>query len=281
LDNRRLINLMRIGLVLLLCAFILVGPGLWKLVEQWWLPFIGVAGALVANSTGIGGGVVFVPAFDAIGLEQGRIVGTSLMIQAFGMTMGALTFLVRRTPDARNPAEVYTLLVAICVLPSLLGAYLSTTGGFRPDLPLKTIYKAISLFLVALIVIASLAGQTGNGMFRKRVDGPVLIGLSILGGMFVGWTSIGVGELVGVYLLLRGFRAADAVGIAVIVTALTVLGLQALHFPGVPADATVALFVVVGALPGAFLAPRLLERVGASRMKWFCAVWIVLSVLAT
>ncbi|WP_158009929.1 hypothetical protein [Thalassotalea crassostreae] len=31
--------------------------------------FLGIAGAIAANSTGAGGGVVFVPSFDALGMQ--------------------------------------------------------------------------------------------------------------------------------------------------------------------------------------------------------------------
>ena len=67
-------GLARIILVTLLVALIVIGPGLTQLLVSWWLPLIGIGGALVANSTGIGGGIVFVPAFDHLGLAEDQSV---------------------------------------------------------------------------------------------------------------------------------------------------------------------------------------------------------------
>ncbi len=279
---RKGLILLRIILVVAVAALIFTVSSLDDLLENWWLPLIGIAGALVANSTGIGGGVIFVPAFDKIGLPDAEIIGTSLLIQAFGMTMGALTYLSCRTSDVKNPTSVYFSIIFLALFSSLAGALFATLGGFRPDLPIQTIYKIISIFLVTLIIVASLTHRQSNGVFQVLLDAPLLMILGLIGGLFVGWTSIGVGELIGIYLLLRGFRPIDAIGVAVIVTALTVLGLHIAHLPNLLLwNQQIGLFVVIGALPGAFLAPRLLYIVGAKRMKAFCAVWIILSVLMT
>ncbi|WP_425100853.1 sulfite exporter TauE/SafE family protein [Tropicibacter sp. S64] len=276
-------RLLRMALVVSVPVLLLLLTDLGEIVRMWFLPLVGVAGALVANSTGIGGGVVFVPAFDRLGLPQPEIVGTSLLIQSFGMSMGALTFLARRRAEGPVPGSLssrdYRMIALLAVVPGVLGAVAATHGGVRPDLPIKMIYKAISLLLVVLIIGSSLTRFRGDGRFSPMLDGPMLLGLGLLGGLFVGWISIGVGELVGVYLLLRGFRTSEAIGLAVLITALTVLGLQATHFPGVRADVSFGLMVTLGALPGAFLAPMLLQKVGAHRVKAFCAFWIVLSIL--
>ena len=54
---------------------------------------LGLIGAIVANSTGAGGGIVFIPAFTALGVSGLSALGTSLAIQCFGMTAGALSWL--------------------------------------------------------------------------------------------------------------------------------------------------------------------------------------------
>ncbi|MFW2541012.1 sulfite exporter TauE/SafE family protein [Primorskyibacter sp. 2E107] len=274
--------LLRLALVVAVPALLLGVSDPASMLAQWGLPFVGVAGALVANSTGIGGGVVFVPAFDHLGLENEQIVGTSLLIQSFGMSMGALTFLARRRSEGPVPGALasreYRAIVLLAVIPSVLAGIAATHAGLRPDLPLKLIYKAISLLLVVLIIGSTLTRARGNGRFSLGLDGSMLIFLGLIGGLFVGWISIGVGELVGVYLLLRGFRTSEAIGLAVLITALCVLALQATHFPGLPADVEFGLMVTLGALPGAFLAPYLLQRVGPARVKGFCAFWILLSI---
>lgn len=276
-------------LVAVLILLIVLGPGLAALFANWWLPLIGVGGAVVANSTGIGGGVVFVPAFDRLGLSHDQIVGTSLIIQSFGMTMGAMTYLARRRQRYRQFYRLeglsngcYRMVVGLTVIPAVITAWLATEGGLRPDLPLKTIFKAISLTLVALIAVSEILPKPdaeARRITRER-DAVFLLGIGVLGGFFVGWISIGVGELLAVYLLLRGARGSDAIGLAVIVTSATVLMVGLTTGFDLPADRTVALLVAPGALLGGFVAPYVLSLVGQSRVKWFCASFIVLSAIA-
>lgn len=274
----------RIALVIILLALIATGPGLSQIIAQWGLALIGVGGALVANATGIGGGIVFVPAFDRLGLDPGDIVGTSLIIQSFGMTMGGLSYLARRTAHPRADGldnSAYRMIILLTALPAALGAWLATKGGIRPDLPLATIFKVISVSLVLLILGSELMPKPDADARRITWarDALPLVVIGLVGGLFVGWISIGVGEVLAVYLLLRGERGRDAIGLAVIVTSVTVLlTLMSTGF-SLSADLDTALLVAPGALVGGFLAPYVLHLVGQARVKWFCAAFIVLSAL--
>ena len=55
---------------------------------------LGITGAIAANSTGAGGGIVFVPSFQALGMEVPQVVATSFAIQCFGMTVGSISWLI-------------------------------------------------------------------------------------------------------------------------------------------------------------------------------------------
>ncbi len=282
LHPRMAFTLMRVLLVGVLVYCLVTVAGLASFVQNWWLPLVGLAGALVANTTGIGGGVVFVPAFDRLGMAAGDIVGTSLLVQSFGMTMGAMTYLARRSksPGQGLSTGKYLGIVALTLPFSLLGTMLVLDGGVRPDVPLTSVFKAISLSLAALIVFSELLRDKSLVALSWVRDGPAFIGIGLIGGLFVGWISIGVGELLAVYLLVRGFQARDAVGLAVIVTALTVLSVELANFGQIAADTTVAFWVAAGAILGGFLSPAILDLVGQKRAKYFCVAWIVISALA-
>ncbi len=253
-------------------------------MEQWWLVLVGLGGALVANSTGIGGGVVFVPAFDALAIPEGHIVGTSLLIQSFGMSMGALTYLSQgKVPvvprlEGGGTTQLSSIGIVLTVLlPSLIGYWAATMGGVRPDWPLALIFKVLSLGLLTALLVTNFVRLLPHRKICIGTDGIILCLIGLIGGAFVGWISIGVGELLAIYLMLRGLRAVEAIGLAVIVTALCVL-LARIGLPtsqGVDFD--IALLVAPGALLGGFLAPILLNYIGEARVKWFCAFWIVVS----
>ena len=85
------------GLILAYVATVVAVPkdtSTWS--DLWFLPGVGVVGAIIANASGTGGGVVFVPVFNALRsagewqLDPLRVTAVSMGIQAFGMSVGAL-----------------------------------------------------------------------------------------------------------------------------------------------------------------------------------------------
>jgi len=63
------------------------------IVDYSYFLLVGLFGAIVANSTGAGGGIVFIPFFTSLGIEGSQALGTSILIQCFGMTAGAVSWL--------------------------------------------------------------------------------------------------------------------------------------------------------------------------------------------
>ena len=80
--------------ILFILLITLLGLLLWQnspaLILQEYGAFVllGLAGAIFANSTGAGGGVIFVPIFNQLQLSSDQIVATSFAIQCFGMVAG-------------------------------------------------------------------------------------------------------------------------------------------------------------------------------------------------
>ena len=68
-------------------------PGFEALLEAWIFLPVGIFGAVVANSTGTGGGVVFVPAFAQLDIRPPQSIAMSFLIQSFGMSVGTLVWL--------------------------------------------------------------------------------------------------------------------------------------------------------------------------------------------
>ena len=54
---------------------------------------LGIVGAVFANATGAGGGVVFVPFFQQLAFSPEAVIATSFTIQCCGMTAGAISWL--------------------------------------------------------------------------------------------------------------------------------------------------------------------------------------------
>lgn len=249
--------------------------------------FLGLLGAIFANATGAGGGVVFVPFFNQLDFSAVTSVATSFAIQCCGMTAGALTWWAfYRQLEGRNQTQSVQwqplIKVLIFTVPwSLLGLWMVQLYPqffvhFSDPTSLHTGFGIFSMGL-ALTIFATvflLSNQPFNTQLSKY-DFIALPAIAVVGGGITAWLSIGVGELVAVYLIIRRFNVTLAIASAVILSALTVWGgvvfhlvvSQAIYWP-------VVLFAGAGAIAGGILAKHLVLYFSAKNLKLFFAGWI-------
>ena len=240
---------------------------------------LGIFGAIFANSTGAGGGVVFLPAFAELGFTESQAVSTSFGIQCFGMTAGALTWSHFYQQQHRDSAQWKPFLPAV-----LLCSALSATGlwlVYALDLPAPAsvgpMFATFSLFLgAAILLTVSLNRHNGS---RDQLEAVDLIALSLIavgGGMVTAWLSVGVGEFIAFYLILRRYNATLSVAVAVVVSALTVWCAAPQHlYLGDQAVWPVIAFAGPGAVIGGLIARHLVLKLGAQRLKLFFGGWLL------
>ena len=95
------------------------------------------------------------------------------------------------------------------------------------------------------------------------------------------WLSVGVGEFVAFYLILRRYDVTLAVAIAVVISAATVWSAAPQHFLIDPRAAWgVVVFAGPGAVLGAIIARRLALRMGTLYLKRFFGIWLILIGMA-
>lgn len=264
------------------------------LYSLWFLPGTGVIGAIVANTSGTGGGVVFVPVFNALRelrvmeLQPLEVVGVSMCIQAFGMTMGALRW-TDRLYHQPGPQPLHSLVrprdffvVALAVLALSLPAMLLTQhlSSFDQHAVLRG-YKAFSILLgVALI---SVTWTINRARQEKRelelTDLAVLLLLAIPGGVLTALFSVGVGELVALYLFIRHYPVLLCTGAACLISSISVIAGAIWHVEAGTIQWEVVLLAGPGAALGGFLARPIALWLGARRLKTLDGSWIVLSAL--
>jgi hypothetical protein len=91
--SQLLIKHIRIILLLSWFAALFYQSHTWLLIKDYsGFALLGVIGAIFANATGAGGGVVFVPFFNQLDFSVTTSVATSFAIQCCGMTAGAITW---------------------------------------------------------------------------------------------------------------------------------------------------------------------------------------------
>ncbi|QUL37838.1 sulfite exporter TauE/SafE family protein [Erythrobacter sp. JK5] len=285
------------GLVLLiaygmLAASVAVDTDL--LASLWFLPGVGAIGAIIANTSGTGGGVVFVPAFNALrehgvmSLEPLQVVGVSMAIQSFGMTMGALRWTDRLyhqpAPEPLHatvsPRDFF--LVAGAVLALSLPAMLLTQRLAQFDQQdVLLAYKGFSILLgLALIVSTWTVNLARPEKGRiERFDLAVLLLIAIPGGAITALFSVGIGELVALYLFIRHYPVLLCTGVACLISSVSVIAGVIWHVEAGTIQWEVVLLAGPAAALGGFLARPIAIWLGARRLKTLDGAWIVLSAL--
>ena len=251
-----------------------------EFVEQLSFFGVGIMGAIFANSTGAGGGVVFLPVFAKLGLSESQAVATSFGIQCFGMTAGALTWTHFYRQQKRTNAQwsAFIPVVTICAIPSVAGLWTINGIDLARPASLSLLFAGFSLFLGASILLAV---QRANSQPERRslsaADIVTLCAVAYFGGIITAWLSVGVGELVAFYLILRRFDAIFAVAVAVVISAITVWSAAPEHLVwGDQALWQIIVFAGPGAIIGGLIARPLVQRLGARRLKAFFGCWLVL-----
>jgi uncharacterized membrane protein YfcA len=274
LSNKRLLALS--GFLLAWCAvYFGLMPQPWDhLSSNWLFILVGFAGAIVGNSTAIGGGLVFIPVL-IFGYQVPAVAAlkASIVTQAFGMTSGAFAWHGERKIPWR---------VVPWALPGLIiGSSISSLIIHPNAMLIKGLFGPVSIVLGSLLLVmlfrtSKEKAESWNGRAKAAT-----VVASFIGGLLTGWVAIGEGEIVAATLMLAfGFAAQSAIALGVVLLSLTSIYLASLHIfvlGGVPWD--IAAFTVLGCVFGAQLAPALAKRTNPRTLKAYFAVIAILDGL--
>jgi len=276
------LNSMKFIVPFLICWLLLISlsPMLWSQVPDYGLfSFLGVLGAIFANSTGAGGGVVFIPAFNELAFTEQQSIATSFAIQCFGMTAGALTWWFHYKTE-KTELRLWTgfkRIISISALGSIAGIWLVYGYAISSPSSLHQNFSWFSLILGLFIVITVFFVKPSRERSQvKVIDYIALVAISVFGGGITAWLSVGVGELLAIYLILRRFDVTMAVAAAVIVSAITVWSAIWQHtLVSFQVYWQVAIFAGPGAVLGGIFAKTLVTYLSATRLKLFFAFWLL------
>lgn len=242
------------------------------LASNWAFTLVGFVGAIIGNTTAIGGGLVFIPILIfGYHLEPVTSLKIAIVSQAFGMTSGAIAWSIKK--------KVPWYVVPWAVPGLLIGSSISSLVIHPNAMLVKGLFGPVSIFLGTLLLVM---------VFRKAKDEEsyswsgkakaATIFASLVGGLLTGWVAIGEGEIVAATLMLAfGFPAQRSIALGVVLLSFTSLYLATLHITvlgGVPWE--IAAFTGPGCVIGAQLAPALTERVNQRALKAYFAVVAIL-----
>jgi uncharacterized membrane protein YfcA len=278
----RLTNPKFIFLFIALWLFmLLLSPITFEGIKEFGLfSFMGVLGAIFANSTGAGGGVVFIPLFNQLNFTEQESIATSFAIQCFGMTAGALTwwFHYKSEKTELRLWQGFKRIISITAVSSVVGIWLVYGYQLTPPTSLHQSFSWFSLVLGLFIIVTVFFLKPHRERSQLYLlDWFVLITIGFFGGALTAWLSVGVGELLAIYLILRRFDISMAVAAAVIVSAFTVWSAiwqhTIIHFE---VYWQVVLFAGPGAVIGGIFAKTLVTHLSATKLKLFFALWLLI-----
>jgi len=245
-------------------------------VGSWTLAVAGLIVGFVVGLTGMGGGALMTPILILVfGVDPTKAVSSDLVVSLFMKPVGAYNHIRRGTVN-------WTLvrwLVTGSVPGAFVGVYFIKLMG--NDEQTQNFIKT-ALGVALLLSVTFMLGKalvTLRQYYRDRAAGVALthstvfdvvarpaptIVVGFLGGVVVGMTSVGSGSLiiVGLLLLYPLLRASDLVGTD-LVQAVPLVGAAALgHVLIGDFDFTTTVWLLVGALPGAYLGSRVSSGTG-------------------
>lgn len=276
----RLSNPKFIIVFLLLWALLLVASpyAFFDLVNYSLFSFLGTMGAIFANSTGAGGGVVFIPMFTKLNFTEQQAIATSFAIQCFGMTAGAVTWWHHYKTEKTDLRlwQGFKRIICVTSVASILGLYLVFSLQLDSPASLHVSFSWFSLLLGFFIILTIYLLKPHRERSQLHIiDYLIIIAIGGLGGAVTAWLSVGVGELLVIYLLLRHFDMSMAVAAAVVVSAISVW--SAIFHVESQVYWQVVLFAGPGAVLGGVFAKTLVTHLSAIKLKLFFSCWLLIS----
>jgi uncharacterized membrane protein YfcA len=264
--------------LLWLCVFYISYQQFNELFDYWSFSLLGVVGAIFANATGAGGGVVFIPMFAQLNFTEQQSIATSFAVQCFGMTAGAVTwshYYYHQKKDLRLWAG-FKRIILVTSFSAFIGLtaifIFNITSPTSLNLSFSWFSLLLGLFIILTIFFIKPCRESSQ-LYLFDYIALVLIG--IFGGALTAWLSVGVGELLVIYLILRRFDINMAVAAAVVVSAISVW--SAIGHLHQDVYWQVLLFAGPGAALGGIFAKTLVTYMSATRLKLFFSIWLLIS----
>jgi uncharacterized membrane protein YfcA len=249
-----------------------------ELVDYSLFTFLGTLGAIFANATGAGGGVVFIPMFTKLNFSEQQSIATSFAIQCFGMTAGAVTWWHHYQTE-KTQLRLWQGFKRIIVVTSVasvltLNVVFFTDLSAPAALPVSFSWFSLLLGIFILLTVYLLKPNRERSQI-KLFDYVALVLIGVFGAAVTAWLSVGVGELLVIYLLLRHFDISMAVAAAVVVSAISVWA--AISHVSHDIYWQVVLFAGPGAVLGGIFAKTVVTHLSATKLKVFFAFWLLIS----
>mmetsp|Transcript_25897 Transcript_25897/g.33969 ORF Transcript_25897/g.33969 Transcript_25897/m.33969 type:complete len:336 (-) Transcript_25897:274-1281(-) len=236
-------------------------------LHAWFMPFIGILAATLANSVPVGGGIVFVPALMLLGQKIKLGVAFTVATMTFGNgVFGFLNWLKKDPTIFVWGSFKYTVPTA------WIGAIIGTMFPLLSGSACKYLFGFFSIAVAIVVVRAARNGGVVQPLFEiasgktedEMLSDPNTFGKLMVAGFFTGLilvSNIGIGNAMMTFVTLTSFVGIDAK--RAIVTGIITGGWTSLvpflvHLIVIQ-DVPVALWLMV--LPGVYMGAKVAPAV--------------------
>lgn len=229
---------------------------------------------IVMGITGMGGGALMTPALVFFGIPPAPAVANDLVAAAINKTVGALTHWRNGSPNLKLAAFLMTGSIPT----AFIGAFIIDAVG-SSDAQDTFLRAAIgTTLLIAALTYAfrmylGLPRGPHNTNTRQETEPAIrpvpTIVIGVIGGLFVGITSVGSGSLIMVTLLIMypTLAAVKLVGTDLVQAVPLVLAAAIGHIVVTGIDWYVLIPLVIGGVPGTFIGSRAANSVSESLVR--------------
>jgi len=187
----------------------------------YFMPFLGIIAATVANTTPAAAGIVYFPILTHLTINPTTAVQFSLIIQAYGMGLGSFRwFLINRNLFLKS-------LIPIALVGGITGITLSSLF-FPINNPevLTLIFNFIALLFTQIIFFSILFNHSYPNMKVKLnlINVIFILFCSLLGGMISGWIGFGI-DTMFYFILTVIYRVTPAISIITSIFIMAVVSL--------------------------------------------------------
>ena len=242
-------------------TFVFTALGYILFGDSIYLTTVSFFAASVANATAVGGGFLFMPLFIYVyNLPALVALKLSLATQAFGMTSGAIGW-------GRHYIDTQAFIIGSAA--SICGVWLASFVWVVSAEQIKLLFALTSLAVFFALIIEAKFVDSGLEQavnFSFSPSTVFFIAAALVGGLVTGWTAIGVGEVIALYLLFV-YRLKIEVAIATGVAVLAASSVAGLVFHsilgGIPWE--LLMFTIPGVLIGGRVGARIAKALESNQ----------------
>ncbi|MBN2011953.1 sulfite exporter TauE/SafE family protein [candidate division KSB1 bacterium] len=248
--------------------------------KYFYMPFLGIIAATVANTTPAAAGIVYFPILTKLNIAPATAVHFGLLIQAYGMGLGTFKwFLVNKRLFIMN-------VIPTCLAGGIIGVFLSIVVFPIDNAKILTsIFNLIAFLLTQFIFFSILFKRQYPKLTVELtpLNIAILFTFSLIGGLVTGWIGFGI-DTIFYFILTVFFRINPA---ASIITSISLMAATSITgsilniiFYSVPVSLWYSAIPGV-TIAGLFLASFLAIKLGAKNVLLLFSLLLTLDFFVT